>query len=471
MKLSFPTPVVVMLAVLVAWPLAAPVSAQVLDTETELDQLLDESTGPDAAVKQFEKTNPDIRKAAEQFSQRDFNGASETLKRARDTNPTLPPVGVILGTWHARINNLPAARAAFEVAARDNPTDPEAFVVFGESALRQRRVTDAALLFERANNLLATFDANASRKKLLSLRALSGIAAVAEMRGEWKNARNALDRLLAIDEQNINGQIRSARALFNQGEADDNKDLVNQAYKAFQQVHKQDPERVARPEINMARLYQQVDKEDNAKKLVMLAIDRDKDGLATQLAAAQWAIDTGNLDLVKSCADTARSIDAEAIQVLLLDGFIARLNKNYDEAVAAFQKALQKSPSSPVVLNQLAICLAEQDEPEKRQQASQYVQLLLNVSGDRTRAAGREALLTAAWVLFRTDRGADALRQVQLALTSGGVSPDSAYFAAKILSENDQKDAAKALLKSSLEASERLFPNRSNAEALLSELQ
>lgn len=192
-----------------------------------------------------------------------------------------------------RVNNLPAARAAFEVAARDDSQDPEAFVVFGESALRQRRVTDASLLFERANNLLAAFDANDTRKKLLSMRAFSGVAAVAEMRGQWDQVRKALQRLLAVDEENVNAQIRLARAMFNQGDAESDKDLVNDAYKTFQKVHKQDPAKIARPEINMARLYQQAGKGDNAQKLVNLAIERDPEGLATQLAAAQWAIDTG----------------------------------------------------------------------------------------------------------------------------------------------------------------------------------
>jgi tetratricopeptide (TPR) repeat protein len=202
-----------------------------------------------------------------------------------------------------------------------------------------------------------------------------------------------------------------------------------------------------------------------------LAISRDKDGLATQLAAAQWAIDTGKLDLVKSCAATARAIDPEAIQVLLLEGFLARQEGQFAGAVTSFEKALQKSPNSPVVLNQLAICLAEQGTPESLQKAMQYTQLLMNVSGDRNRAAGREALLTSAWVLHLSDRNADAMRQVQGALSAGGVSPDSAYFAAKILSENDKKDAAKQLMSSALESGDRIFPNRANAKALLQELQ
>ncbi len=447
------------------------VGAQVVDTETELDQMLEDTTGEGSAVKQFEKNNPDIRKAAEQFSKRDFKGASETLKLARAANPALPPVGVVLGTWHARVNNLQGARAAFEVAARDDPKDPESFVVFGESALRQRRVTDASLLFDRANNLLAAFDSNETRKRLLSMRTLSGVAAVAEMRGQWNEAKSALERLMTIDSTNVNAQIRLARSLFNQGEELGDNSITQQGYKIFQKVHKQDPTKVARPEINMARLYQQAGKTKNAEKLVTLAISRDKDGLATQLAAAQWAIDTGKLDLVKSCAATARAIDPEAIQVLLLEGFLARQEGQFAGAVTSFEKALQKSPNSPVVLNQLAICLAEQGTPESLQKAMQYTQLLMNVSGDRNRAAGREALLTSAWVLHLSDRNADAMRQVQGALSAGGVSPDSAYFAAKILSENDKKDAAKQLMSSALESGDRIFPNRANAKALLQELQ
>jgi len=471
MTMPFQKWLVLMAITLAGVGLQPSVLAQVVEEEPGLDKLLEETTGPDAAVKQFEDSNPDIRTAAEQFSQRKFVEASETLKQARTANPALPPTGVILGTWHARVNNLSAARAAFEVAARDDPNDPEAYIVFGESALRQRRVTDADLLFNKANSLLAAFDSNATRKKLLSVRSLSGIGAVAEMRGQWEKAETAFERLLGIDETNINGQIRLARAMFNRGEAGGDKEAVNEAYKTFQKVHKQEPEKVARPEINMARLYQQVGKNNNAEKLVQLAIERDKDGLATQLAAAQWGIDTGRMELVQSCLARAQEIDPTAIQVLLLEGFMARQAGDYAAAVEAFQKAQQDSPSSPVVLNQLAICLAEQDDKAKREQSMQYVELLLKVSGDRNQAAGREAMLTSAWVLHQLDRKSDAFRQVQLAMSAGGVSPDSAFFAAKILADNEQKDAAVALLESSVQGNDRLFPNRKKAEQLLKQLK
>ena len=130
---------------------------QAVETDQGLDELLEETTSPDAALKQFEENNPDIRQAAEQFSQRKFADASTTLEQARTANPALPPVGVIMGTWHARVKNLPAARAAFEVAARDDPKDPESYIVFGESALRQRRVTDADLLFAKSQQPAGCF--------------------------------------------------------------------------------------------------------------------------------------------------------------------------------------------------------------------------------------------------------------------------------------------------------------------------
>jgi Tfp pilus assembly protein PilF len=75
------------------------------------------------------------------------------------------------------------------------------------------------------------------------------------------------------------------------------------------------------------------------------------------------------------------------------------------------------------------------------------------------------------WVLFKLGRVADAAQQVQLALSSGGVGPEAAYFAAVIMQDRGQSEVAKALLEQTLEGNNRLFPNRAKAEELYEELK
>ena len=89
---------------------------------------------------------------------------------------------------------------------------------------------------------------------------------------------------------------------------------------------------------------------------------------------------------------------------------------------------------------------------------------------DRNQMTGREALVTSGWVLYKLGRLPEAAQKVELALSSGGVGPEAAYFSAVILNERGRQEVAKTLLERTLEGSKRLFPNREKAQTLLAEL-
>jgi tetratricopeptide (TPR) repeat protein len=444
-----------------------------IESGDDLEKLLESEQ--QTAAKAFEAKYPEIREAATKFSQRDFKGAEETLSAAKLAHPELPPAGVMLGKWYAQIKNSLAARTAYEMAARDEPADPEPYVVFGENALRQRRFTDAALLFDRAVETSDKYNADETRKRLMSLRANAGVAAVAAARERWQDAETSLRKALLLDDDNVALIRRLGRVLFKQGEAEPEgsqtqKQKFNAAYKLFQDIYAKSPDKTGRPEINMANLYQESGKQENAEKMVKLAIQRDPDHLATQLAAAQWALGTGKRGLLKQCADAAQRIDANSLQTQVLLGFLARLDGDFAAAESAFEKALAKSPNSALALNQMAIALVEQEGEEKRRRAVQYADMCNRIYNDRNQMTGREALVTSAWVLYKLGRLQKAAQKVELALSAGGVGPEAAYFSAVILKERGRDEIAKTLLERTLENSQRLFPNREKAEALLEQM-
>ena len=432
------------------------------DQATDLESLLEGEQ--QTVVEKFQEKYPEIRDAAQKFSQRDFKGAEETLRSATEAHGELPPAGVMLGKWYAQINNSLAARTAYELAVRDDEDDPEAYVVFGENALRQRRFTDAALLFAKGVDTAVSYNKNPERKRLLQLRAYAGVSAVAAARERWEDAEKPLRRALEIDKDNLALMARLGRVVFKQGQRDE-------AYKLFQKIYNQAPDKTARAELNMANLYQEEGKEDNALKLVNLAIQRDANNLNTNLAAAQWALTTGNQDLLEKCAAAAQSIDASSLQTQVLVGFMARLREDYTAAENAFQKALDAAPTSALALNQMAISLIEQPEAEKQRKAADYANMCNRLHGDKNSVAGREARITLAWVLFKNKRYAEAAQQVQLALSNGGVGPEAAFFAAVILKQRGQMEAAKTILERMLNDNKRIFPNRKKAEQLLAELR
>ena len=205
--------IMALVCVAVTLPAAAQ-QAQPPQTDTDLEAMLDEETSGTATIRQFEEKVPEIREAATRFIAGDFKGAEDILTQAKEKNPGLPPAGVMMGIMYARANNAVAARNAYERAVRDDPTDPEPFVVFGDNALRQRRVTDAALLYDRAVATSEGYSANAERKRRFQMRAYSGSAAVAEARELWDDAEGWLRKAIELDKENINLLTRLGRVLF-----------------------------------------------------------------------------------------------------------------------------------------------------------------------------------------------------------------------------------------------------------------
>ena len=404
-----------------------------------------------------------LEDAVTQFLNRDFAGAKQALDEIALSNPELPPAGVLLGKMFVASKNSVAARDAIEKAIVDAPSDPEAFVIFADTAVQQRRWTDAELLYEKAVVLVENYDANPKRKKNLSIRSINGMAAVAEVRKQWKTAEERLRELTELDAENINALTRLGRALFKQG-GDANEKA---AYELFHQVYDMDKKRVPRHEINMGRLFEQDGRD--ASRLYELALERDPESLATQLAVAQWALDTGRPQIAEKCSQAALKLEPNGLQTKQLEGLMSLYNRDYETAEQAYRMANQLAPANYSNINSLAIALVEQSDEVKRRQALEYAQMNLRLLNDRNQQAGRDAAVTMAWVMYRLGNIVQAERTLQEALKAGGIGHDSAYFAAQILSERGRGDAAIQLLNPALE-SKRLFGARRNAEALLVKL-
>ncbi len=430
--------------------------------EIALEAAPDTTTADDAADRY-----PQIKAAFELFKNKEFKEAEELLKQACADNRELPPAGVIVGTWYYKSQAPALARAAFERAVRDDPTDPEAYVVFGDNAIQQRRFTDAILLYDKANDVLAAYDANPQRKKNLGIRAASGRAAVLEAREQWDEAEEALRSVLGQDAENLGAMMQLARVLFMQGSSANEQE----SYDVFKKMYSINPEQAGRYELNMARLYQQDGREKNAEKLVLLALKNDPETLRTQLAAATWALESGKMDIAKKTAAAALALDKENVQVRLLQGVIARTEDELPAAEEALRAGLAVSPSNAAVLNQLAITMASQDSMDKRKQAAEFAQMATRLFPDARNAVGRESAVTLAWVLLRLDKADAAKQQLMTALQAGGVTGDAAYMAADIFHQTGQSDVAVRILEDAIENSRGLFPMKPQAEALLQKIK
>ena len=421
-----------------------------------------------SSIEQIGAQHRDVASAVEQFKKGALLDCRNLLKQAREKDPKLPPDGVLMARMLYAGNQPGLAREELERTVREEPNDPEPYLIFGEIAFQQRHFTDAELAFGKGYDMTKKFTANPFRRTKLAKRSLSGLAGVAESREDWASAATHLKTIVQNDRSDVSNTTRLARALFEQDtNVGDGKGNEAQAYDLLIKLYEKNQDSVRRPEITMGSMYQAAGEKKITANLMKKASSKDETGLQTQLTVARWALGTGDLALAQQCADRGIKIDPNSMEARLVAGLTARYKGNLPAARKILETAHLQSPSNLAAILQLAVVLAEGGEVERRM-ALEYSQLASQIYPDVGRSSGREAAVTTSWILYKQGRVPDALRVLQKALAGGGVSSESSYYAAKIVHQTNP-DLAKRLLGTALKG-DGVFPARSDAEALLQTL-
>jgi len=402
---------------------------------------------------------PEITDAIAKFKGMDFDGALASLKAAVAKNRDLAPAQVLMANLYAQVNRPVDARMSLERAVLEEPADPEAYVILATVAIQDRRVTEADLLLTYAKSLLDQFEKSPVRKKALLTATDSGLAAVAEARGDFATAKKYLENWLSLDKNSAVAHQRLAGALFQQ------KDYAK-SLEELKAAKDLDP-KVLTPQATLALLYEAAGDHDRATQWMDAALKDAPKDFATQMAAAQWAAQTSQFDVARKYADAALALKPDALEAKLVLGVIDLLLKDYAAAESQFEAALVQSPSSFAASNNLALALAEQD-PAKQRKAVEYAEM--NV---RQYPKQAEAFSTLGWVYYKNGRLNEAGQALQTALSAGQLSPDTAYYLAKVLVAGDKpegKKTAKQFLEAALKI-KALFSMRKEAQALLDSLK
>ena len=421
---------------------------------------------------------PEFAEAQQKANARDFEGALESLKAASAKHPELAPGEVLMAdllfsglgnvqTQRQQIQLMQAARNYLEQAVVNHPKSPDAYVAFGELAVRDRRVTDAELLYTKAMSLVRALNDTQPRKQGLLRRCHAGLATVAENRADWATAETHLMAWLASDEDNAQAQFRLGRALFNSNNSDNRK----RAYEVFKQASKLD-DRLPPPELTVAQLF---DQSANAadKKVATQWMDyavKTAAGkpvpyqVATRLGVANWHWGRDEIDKAKEHAQAALETDPDSVNAKLMLGLIARYENDYAAAESIFGEVYRDAPDNITASTQLAICLADQGDAAKLQRA-----LGLADSNARAQQNNLAAAAALGWVYFRLGRVEEAERLLSGVAAAGRPSAELMYYLANVLAERDRKDEALKLLKSTLDATgPQIY--RDEAKALYAEL-
>jgi tetratricopeptide (TPR) repeat protein len=441
--------ILVGLAVGVAAAWALPARAQV-----NAQTLIGKAVSDDASAKE-------VNNAITRFRERDIDGCRAVLERAKSNNPKLPPSGVMMSMLWLSVNQLQPARAELEDTAVKFPADPEPYLMLGDLAFQERRITDADVLFAKATALTEPFAENPKRKRDFEIRSSAGSAAVAEARKQWEKARGHLQKWLELDPDNASAHQRMGIVLFQLGKE-------TESLAEFREARKLD-EKAVQPELALARLYDDAKKRDTARKLIEQAVKAAPNDAGVLLASAQWYLGQNDLETAKSMAETALKADAKSLDGKIVRGAIARVARDYKTAERFFNEAHVQSPGNFAASNSLALVLIESEEKESRQRAMEMAEA--NVAMYRENSPQQvNALTTLAWIYYKLGRREDAEKILEQISRNNALTTDGAYYVAKILADRGEKDRARQILEEVL-GNEPMFATRPDAVDLLEKLK
>jgi tetratricopeptide (TPR) repeat protein len=405
--------------------------------------------------------NQEVTGAINRFRDRDIDGCRAILERAKSNNAKLPPPGVMMAMLWLSVNQLGPARAELEDCAVKFPKDPEPYLMMGDLAFQDRRVTDADMLFKEATRLTGEYAENAKRKRDFDIRCNAGSAAVAEARKQWELAQKHLQAWIDLDPDNASARQRMGIVYFQTGKE-------KEALEQFKEAKKLD-QKAVQPELAMARLYDDAKKKDMAKKGIEAAIKEAPKDPAVLLAASQWYLGQNDLERAKAIAEDALKLDAKSLEGRVVRGAIARVARDYATAEKFFYDAHVQSPGNFPASNSLALVLIESDDKDSRQRALEMAEA--NVAMHRENSPQQvNALTTLAWVYYKLGRREDAEKILAQITQNNALTTDGAYYVAKLLSDRGEKDRARKILEEVL-ANEPMFATRPDAVDLLAKLK
>jgi len=408
-----------------------------------------------------DKQYGDINDAIARFRERDIDGCRAMMERARSANPKLPPPGVMMSMLWLGVNQLPQARAELDDTTVKFPADPEPYLLLGDIAFQERRITDAAVLFEKAAAVNGAFGENSKRKRDFDIRGHAGAAAVAETRKQWAAAEKHLRSWIGLDPDNPSGHQRLGIVLFQ-------LDKPDEALVQFKEARKLD-EKAVYPELALARLHDEAKNRDAARKLIELAVKAVPQDTAVQLAAAQWYLGKNDVAAATASADKALKLDPKSLDAKIVRGTIARVGRDYPQAERFLNDAHVQSPGSFPASNSLALVLVEIEAKESRQRALEMAEA--NAALHREGSPNQvNALTTLAWVYYKLGRREDAEKILTQISQNNRLTTDGAFYVAKILSDRGEKDRARTIHEEVL-ANDAMFATRADAADLLAVLK
>lgn len=397
----------------------------------------------------------DVNDALRAFAGRDFQTALARLQNAKKLTPALAPGELMMARLYFDAGVPQGGNAMLERAIRSWPQDPEAYVLLAERALAEGRLSEAELLMAKIDQLVEAFNESPRRRKDLRLRGYTVGATIDQARGNLDSAKKRLEALVQIDPENANAHSQLGRLLF---AGNDQRG----AYEQFKLAAQSNPQALP-ADLMMASLTSDKLK---AQQWLDRAIKMNPEDVRTQVSAADYLLNTNQLEQAQAHADKAIELDPDGYESNLVAGLLARAGGNFESAAKHLSRAHLQQPGNIDVMRHLALALAELPDEKSQQRGLQFAQLIV-----RQDPKNPNYLVALAWVNYRLGRPGVAQRYLAAAGNTKALQLNSEilYFMANIANDRGGTEEAVKYLRQALNT-DQPFAYRQAAEAMLAKL-
>jgi tetratricopeptide (TPR) repeat protein len=327
--------------------------------------------------------------------------------------------------------------------------------LLGMLAMADGRLSDARLNFENVLTLAGSGRWDAEKTHIFRREALKGLAAMSEAREDWNGAHTRLITWLELEPKNGLARQRLGRVLFALAKPE-------QAFESMKQAVKDMPG-LEPAGVSMGKLYSSKGDTKKAAEWFEYARKLEPENPLVHLAHAGWLMDQGQAATARKEIDEALRLEPGSKDAQRLSAVIAWYGRDLAGAEKLLEPLHRDAPSDSVSANLLALALIEQEDAAKQ---SRGLQLAEVNAIQFPRSA--DVTTTLGWALYRAGRVDEAEQKLRSAI-AGGMTPDVAYFLARVLADKGKTDDARGLLERA--TSQRgAFAHRDDAGALLKTL-
>lgn len=411
----------------------------------------------------------ELEKALELFKQQKFDDCLAQLTKTGKAYPNLPPAKVQMSQWFLQGGNGRAARAFIEQAIAEDPRHVDPYLLNAGFALNEGRFTDAIMNLSTVLQLAEQPRWDPDQKKRYVREARTLLASCYQARFDFDGAKEHLKGLLNDDPKNGPLRTRLAEVVFRSGKPEEAFDELKKAYT--------DDPTLDPPELRMAAYWQaqsmgQADPVKNeadrkkAEEFFQKAVSGYPKNAKGHREYAIWLMEDGKVDAAGLYVDSAGKIEPAARDTAAVKALAHLYRKEFAQAEPLLEGIMKDAPGDAFATGYLCLVLAESGDAKKRKRAVELAQTLVNQT--QQKAALPYAIL--GWCLLKDGRVDEADKALGTAASVGQVSFDTAYFMARLLSEQQKYEAAKTLLAGALAAPHGPFVFRPDAKALLAEV-